>query len=72
MTVLGGILSKAVWVELIVVNRASRMDGFRRRRPAKPRPRRSVPLTPAELQILFAKAEEKVQGIKPRPLETQT
>jgi integrase len=56
---LRGILAKAVRDEILTVNRTSRMGQFQKETSSKAAAKKIVPLTPAELQILFAKAREK-------------
>jgi len=59
MSVLRGILSKAVKDEILTVNRASNMGRFQKETSSKAAAKKIVPLTPAELQVLFAKAKEE-------------
>src|SRR5262249_55512764 len=59
ISVLRGILSKAVRDEILTVNRASNMGRFQKETSSKAAAKKIVPLTPAELQVLFAKASEK-------------
>lgn len=59
MSALRGILSKAVRDEILAVNRASNMGRFQKETSSKAAAKKIIPLTPAELQLLFEKAEEK-------------
>jgi integrase len=52
-------LSKAVRDEILTVNRASNMGRFPNETSTKAAAKKIKPLTPAELPILFAKAQEK-------------
>jgi integrase len=59
MSVLRGILSEAVKDEVLTVNRASNMGRFQKETSSRAAAKKIVPLTPADWQVLFAKAEEK-------------
>jgi integrase len=59
MSILRGILSKAVKDEVLSVNRASNMGRFQKETSSRAAAKKIVPLTPAELQVLLSKAREK-------------
>src|SRR5262245_66417715 len=59
ISILRGILSKAVRDEILTVNRASNTGRFQKETSSKAAAKKIIPLTPAVLQALFAKAQEK-------------
>jgi integrase len=59
MSILRGILSKAVKDESLTVNRARNMGRFQKETSSKAAAKKIIPLTPAELQVLLNKAQEK-------------